>query len=149
MRFELRCALARDAAAISRIAHDSLPERWSPQSFEADLGARGAVGLVAVDQDGAVVGYALGARADRELEIRSLAVARAHRRRGLARRLLGALLESQREAGAEAAVLEVRRSNAAALGLYSAAGFEPRGERRGYYADGETAIVMGVRLCGG
>jgi ribosomal protein S18 acetylase RimI-like enzyme len=43
-------------------------------------------------------------------------------------------------------LLEVRASNRAALGLYAAAGFERRGLRPGYYADGECAVVMGVTL---
>jgi ribosomal-protein-alanine N-acetyltransferase len=145
---ELRRALPADAAAIAEIARDSLPERWSPQAFRAELEARGGVGLVAVDERGRVVAYALAAQAHGEVEIRSLAVAPAWRRRGLARRLLHALLETQREAGASDVLLEVRSSNLAARRLYAASGFEPRGERPRYYADGETAIVMGVRLCG-
>jgi ribosomal-protein-alanine N-acetyltransferase len=43
-------------------------------------------------------------------------------------------------------VLEVRASNTAAQRLYAGAGFERRGKRRGYYADGEDAIVMGRSL---
>ena len=146
MRAELRRALALDATAIAGIAGESLPEHWGADAFRAELEARGGVGFVAVGEGGAVLGYALAARADGEIEIRSLAVASAHRRRGLARRLLAALLESERATGASDAFLEVRRSNAAAQRLYASAGFAPSGERPGYYADGESAIVMAARL---
>jgi [ribosomal protein S18]-alanine N-acetyltransferase len=143
---ELRRARVQDAPAIADIAARALPEGWSAQAFRDALETRGGVGFVALDEAGALVGYALGAHVHGELEIRSLAVAPAHRRRGVARRLLAALLASERANGARDVFLEVRRSNAAALGLYRSAGFAPAGERRAYYADGESAIVMAARL---
>jgi GNAT superfamily N-acetyltransferase len=47
----------------------------------------------------------------------------AHRRQGLARRVLGALLAWERGAGADRAWLQVEADNAAAISLYAAAGF--------------------------
>lgn len=143
---DIRRARSQDAPAIAAIAGEALPERWNAEAFRAELEARGGVGFVAVGQGGELLGYALGARAHGEVEIRSLAVATAYRRRGLARRLLGALLEAEREAGASDAFLEVRSSNSAAQRLYASAGFAPAGERPGYYADGEGAVVMAARL---
>jgi len=146
MGVEVRAALLRDGAAIARVARDSLPERWTSEAFRQELEARGGQGFVAVTESGEVVGYALAARVDREAEIRSFAVVAEYRRAGVGRCLLGALLDAQRAAGVSNVFLEVRASNHAALSLYSDAGFEPRGLRPGYYADGEGAIVMGVRL---
>jgi ribosomal-protein-alanine N-acetyltransferase len=143
---EVRPARALDAAEIAGIAAQSLPERWTADAFRAELESRQGVGFVAVGEDGALQGYALAARTQAEVEIRSLAVAPAHRRAGIARRLLAALLEAVRAGGARGAFLEVRRSNHAAQQLYTTAGFAPCGERPGYYADGETAIVMAARL---
>ena len=40
------------------------------------------------------------------------------------------------------AVLEVRVSNAAAIGLYRSLGFESLGTRRAYYQDGEDALLF-------
>ena len=40
------------------------------------------------------------------------------------------------------AFLEVRATNAAALGLYRKLGFDEEGRRRGYYNDGEDAVLM-------
>jgi ribosomal-protein-alanine N-acetyltransferase len=146
MRVELRAAVPDDGPAIARVARASLPERWVPDAFRQELEARGGLGFVAVSDAGEVVGYALAARVEHEAEIRSLAVAPAHRRSGLGRRLLAALLEAQRAAGVCDVLLEVRASNRAALHLYAGAGFERRGLRPGYYADGEGAVLMGVRL---
>ncbi|HRD28628.1 MAG TPA: GNAT family N-acetyltransferase, partial [Caulobacter sp.] len=44
--------------------------------------------------------------------------------------------------GADSLFLEVSADNAAALALYAAAGFEPAGLRKGYYADGADALVL-------
>ena len=44
------------------------------------------------------------------------------------------------------AFLEVRASNAAACRLYSKMGFEEVGIRKGYYSDGEDALLMEKRL---
>jgi ribosomal-protein-alanine N-acetyltransferase len=40
----------------------------------------------------------------------------------------------------------VRPSNQAALELYRAQGFRPLGRRRGYYQDGEDALILGRDL---
>ena len=45
-------------------------------------------------------------------------------------------------------LLEVRRDNAAAQALYRSRGFEVVAERRGYYDDGEDALVMRCALEG-
>lgn len=49
----------------------------------------------------------------------------AHRRKGLARRILRALLAEARQAGAERAWLQVEADNAPAIALYANEGFEP------------------------
>ena len=47
------------------------------------------------------------------------------------------------------AFLEVRPTNAEALGLYESFGFRVIGRRKGYYFDtGEDALVMEARLSG-
>ena len=65
--------------------------------------------------------------------------------RGLGANALKALISRAESQGAREMFLEVRASNAAAIGLYERAGFNETGQRKGYYpADGsrEDAILM-------
>jgi ribosomal-protein-alanine N-acetyltransferase len=81
-----------------------------------------------------------------ELQITAVAVHPEHRRRGLARQLLEALLLLGREAGAERATLEVAHTNAAAQALYAGLGFKAIAVRRGYYRNGDDALVHWTKL---
>lgn len=74
-----------------------------------------------------------------EVQILEVAVHPSVRRRGLGRALVRAALD--RSPAGEAA-LEVRASNEAAIGLYRGMGFKEVGVRKGYYADGEDAVLM-------
>ena len=71
----------------------------------------------------------------------TLAVAPAHREKGLASRMLMELIDIARAHGVRHLTLEVRESNEAALELYHQFGFEPAGTRKGYYTT-EDAVVM-------
>lgn len=77
-----------------------------------------------------------------EAHITLLAVTPPYRGQGLGRWLLLHLLQGARDRGMERATLEVRASNAPALALYRCLGFKTAGRRRGYYDDGEDALIL-------
>jgi ribosomal-protein-alanine N-acetyltransferase len=78
-----------------------------------------------------------------ELHVLSVATHPSARRRGLARALLAQALAAAREKKMRLVLLEVRRSNQAAIRLYRGFGFRAMGVRPGYYADNrEDAIEM-------
>jgi len=85
-----------------------------------------------------------------EAEILTIAVDPAHRRRGLARRLMEHLFRRLYHDRAEQLFLEVDAGNAAAVTLYRSLRFRQVGERKGYYAHGShpgaTALVMRADL---
>jgi ribosomal-protein-alanine N-acetyltransferase len=84
-----------------------------------------------------------------ELHVTNIAVHPGMRRRGLARRLLGAILEDGRARRLRAVTLEVRPTNDEARTLYESFGFRVVGRRRGYYYDtGEDALIMESDLQG-
>lgn len=91
--------------------------------------------------DGEAVGYLLATMIAGESEILRIAVRKEMRGRGVARALLSRLLEELPEDTAY--FLEVRRSNAAAIALYTAFGFEGYAERKNYYKNpSEDAVLM-------
>ena len=94
-----------------------------------------------------VVGYALFWHVADEVHLLNVAVAPAHRRRGLGRALLEELVRYAREHAAAKIFLEVRVSNTPAIQLYEAFGFERLDVRKRYYADGEDALDM-MRIVG-
>ena len=83
-----------------------------------------------------------------ELHITLVAVAPGRRRHGLGRQVLSALLEEGVRQGARHATLEVADGNQAACAFYKAAGFREAGRRRGYYRNGDDALIQWLRLPG-
>lgn len=78
-----------------------------------------------------------------EAHITILAIAPAHRRQGLGRVLLLALLEEARVQGMTRATLEVRATNEVAIALYESLGFQEAGRRKQYYQNpGEDARIF-------
>jgi ribosomal-protein-alanine N-acetyltransferase len=84
-----------------------------------------------------------------EADLLDIAIAARHQRHGLGRSLLDEMMALARRTGMRRVLLEVRASNAAAIGLYRKAGFADIGLRRDYYpasSGREDAIVMGRNL---
>lgn len=81
-----------------------------------------------------------------ELHVLNIATADAHRRRGHARALLRVALGFAVERKVRLVLLEVRRSNSAAIDLYRTFGFVAMGLRERYYGNSEDAVEMLLRL---
>ena len=84
--------------------------------------------------------------AAKEAELLRIAVDPARRGQGLARTLLTACEAELATAGIRDLHLEVRVSNAAARSLYAGAGWRESGLRKGYYRDGEDAVLYAKPL---
>lgn len=120
------------------------PNPWRRSFFRADLGRQQGLCIVA-DEAGAVQGYAVAWGTD-EVHLANIVVAPESRRRGIARELMAAVLEYARSVGAVSVYLEVRVSNSAARTFYSGLGFVPTFTRKGYYENGEDALIMELEL---
>jgi ribosomal-protein-alanine N-acetyltransferase len=101
------------------------------------------------DRSGRLLAYAFMTMAVGETHILNLAVDPQTRRQGIARFLLEHVLQLARAAHCTIVLLEVRRSNKAAIRLYQGAGFQQIGTRRGYYPgleQREDAFVLALEL---
>ena len=138
------------AAALHAEAFVPFGERaWTRQDMAELLASPGVAGLL-LEVDGADVGIAIYRVAADEAELITIAVRPAHRRRGWARRLLAAVIDHVRSAGARALFLEVAADNPAAQALYQLSGFCTAGSRPAYFQRGEgraaDALVMRLDL---
>jgi ribosomal-protein-alanine N-acetyltransferase len=118
---------------------------WNEDQWQRELAdpARPGVGLW---QGGELLAMACAWLVVDELHITLVAVDPHWRQQGLGRRVLGQLLASGQRRGASRATLEVATGNTAARGLYGALGFDEAGVRRGYYRNGDDALIKWVKL---
>ena len=147
MTWIIREATASDLDPIVEIENSLFLSPWSRQSFESELVRPGGIVLTA-EADRRPIGYAIGWCVADEIHIANLGVHPEWQNRGVGRALLETLLRSCPEAAW--AGLEVRSSNAAAIGLYSKLGFRKSGIRKKYYVEeGEDAVLMEKKLSPG
>lgn len=142
----IRRMTAADIDAVVEIAN-ALPEapHWPRDAYAQAVEPAAAperIALVA-ESAGGVAGFAVVLVLPPEGELESIAVGATVQRRGIARALLHGLVEELASRGVTELRLEVRASNAAALGLYTGMRFVESGRRRGYYAEpAEDAVLM-------
>jgi len=76
-------------------------------------------------------------------EIYNIAVEAAHARSGIGKQLMMAAIDASRQKQAKRVMLEVRKSNVAAINFYIGFNFRISGERKNYYSNPmEDAYVM-------
>ena len=144
MMVELRKLKLRDLGSIEEIERATYPTPWSRSMFAGELAKPSSICLGAVDGErDELVGYLIISRYVDAWHVMNIAVAPAHRRKGIARALMERLFEITARDARRGYTLEVRVSNDAAISLYEALGFRARGIRRGYYTDNrEDALIM-------
>ena len=128
---------------VAEIERQCFSDPWSRRMLSEHLANPCAAALVALDPQGAVLGYAGLLAVLDEGYITNVAVRSERRRRGVASALLAALDRLGEERRLAFLTLEVRASNAAARALYQRCGYAETGCRKQYYAHPrEDAIIM-------
>jgi ribosomal-protein-alanine N-acetyltransferase len=130
-----------DLTTVLVIEESSFSSPWTKASFVHELQSPHSR-LTVAERAGVVVGYICCWHVADEVQILNVAVHPGHRRQGIADFLLRSALAVGRQQGAQSANLEVRRSNLSAIQLYKKFGFREVAVRRGYYADGEDALIL-------
>jgi ribosomal-protein-alanine N-acetyltransferase len=127
----------------------SFPYPWKRRQFEEELHFDHSYNLMAtVDIHGGkkVVGYICCWIVADEIHILNLASHPDFRRQGIATTLLNSLFNFVQDKNITLVTLEVRRFNTPAFQLYKKLGFAVKGIRKGYYPEGEDAVVMELEL---
>ncbi|MDP9361024.1 MAG: ribosomal protein S18-alanine N-acetyltransferase [Acidobacteriota bacterium] len=134
-------AAAEDLAAIHDLEQRCFPAPWRREFFESEICNPGRFNLVA-RRDGGIVGYLFAAWIVDEMHINKVAVDERARRQGIAFALMERCTAFGVEHGVTSIWLEVRQSNRDAQEFYRVLDFEAEYIRKGYYPDGEAAVVM-------
>ncbi len=136
-------------ACLAAIHESAFARPWGAEDFEAFL-IDPAVRLDGLffGRDPDPSGFVLSRRVLDEAEILSVALHRTKRGRGHSRILMTHHLQALGYAGIRTVHLEVEEGNDPALALYGRLGFEPCGNRPGYYArpDGSRASAISMTL---
>ncbi|WP_457555811.1 ribosomal protein S18-alanine N-acetyltransferase [Candidatus Pyrohabitans sp.] len=98
--------------------------------------------FLVAEEAGEVVGYVIARKVNAKGHIIAIAVAPEHRCRGIGRALMLAVEEELRKKGVTELWLEVRVSNTRAVKFYKRLGYVEKGILKGYYADGEDAMLL-------
>ena len=122
--------------AVAEMEKLCFSDPWSVNSITSELNNPLSLWLVAMDED-KLVGYVGWS------DMMNLAVLPDYRRQGVGEGLVKELIEKLQEQKNTCLTLEVRSSNAPAIGLYEKMGFVQVGKRPNYYHNPkEDALIM-------
>ena len=139
---QIKRMTAEHVAQVAELEKQCFSMPWSEKSISSELNNDLALWLVAVDGD-RVVGYVGSQTVHPETDMMNIAVAPDRRREGIAEVLVDVLVTELRRIGSASLTLEVRASNAPAIGLYTKLGFHEAGRRKNYYRDPrEDALIL-------
>jgi ribosomal-protein-alanine N-acetyltransferase len=133
-------ATAVECPAMAHAHAKAFAEKsWREDEFEDLLDGEGIYGFLA--QGAEPHGVILCRVAAGEMEVLTLGVTPAARRRGVASALMAAALPEARALGAAEVFLEVAVDNQGAIALYERLGFREAGLRKAYYDRGAEGLV--------
>lgn len=139
-------AVGSDLAQIVTLEEEFTDARWSARTWAEELVADRALTLVNKDRWGRLLGVATFHWFEDVADLNRVVVHPAHRREGIARRLIAAGMEWAEQVGARRVLLEVEERNSPAIRLYEDLGFMVLARRRNYYGSGLDALVMELPL---
>ncbi len=154
--FSLRRFHPSDLDRVMEINRITLPENYATYFF-LDLHERFPETFIVAEENETIVGYIM-CRIETGLpdfrsfgipkkgHVISIAVLPEHQREGIGMALMKLAMEKMKTYRATECYLEVRISNEPAVNLYKKLGFKPSRTVRGYYADGEDAYIMTIKL---
>lgn len=157
-----RSLATNDIDSVAALEAKLSPEPWSADLFAGELEVHAAARnwIVAYAPNGSssahsavhniaspgeissLVGFAGMMFVEDEGHLMNIAVDSEFQGQGVATQLLRRLTLDAVERGVTNLTLEVRSNNTPALALYRRFGYRPVGVRKGYYVDGQDALIM-------
>jgi len=134
------------ASDVGEVAAIGGTTQMDVSQLEDELGRPWSRLWVAREDEQTVVAFVVSWHVADELHVLNVATREDRRRRGIARALMAGVVEYVRQQRIRHVLLEVRRSNHAAIALYRKLGFFAMGIRARYYGDDEDAVEMVLML---
>lgn len=142
----VRRMTVNDLDAVMSIENQAFSNPWTLEMVKKELTQDWSTIFLAEEHTGAgwqLRGFAIFWLVHDEVHVLNVATDQVHRRRGIGRYVLDAVVAFGRQHRCRLATLEVRRGNEGAIALYKSLGFRAVGMRPNYYADDrEDAVVM-------
>jgi len=136
----IRIATLNDLADILSIEKKVFKHPWSKEQLSWELNSQPAAENYVMIARGNMIGYLFSHVVDDDVQILNIAINIPFQHKGYGEQLLSYFLD---QFNTDSSIhLEVRKSNFPAINLYLKFGFHETGTRKGYYSDGEDAIIM-------
>jgi ribosomal protein S18 acetylase RimI-like enzyme len=142
----IRQARAEDVIAISQLASDLLPERYSSGVFTS-LFERSPYGMLVAENGPDIVGFLIGIIPEEDsARVLMLGVIPEYRRKGVGSELLTAFKAAVDPYHVSSIHLEVMTTNDSAINFYRRNGFEIKERIQHFYVTGEDAFLMKKKI---
>lgn len=130
-----------DVDGIIELYGNSFSDGWNKSQFLSSFAGGNflCIGAFVNQSLAGVVTLTLGLD---DADVESVFTAVEFRRSGVASALIEKTVELVKERGLKKVLLEVRKTNESAKGLYFKHGFKEISQRKKYYPDGEDALVL-------
>ncbi len=142
-RVNIRSANTADIADMLKIERLCFSDPWSEQLFSSAMASPMYEFYAAVTDD-TLAGFLILCKGYDDINVDNIAVHPEQRRHGIARALLTFAQEKYPDVPF---LLEVRESNAPAIGLYESLGYIRVGFRKRYYQNPAEGAVLMTRIC--
>ena len=118
-------------------------EAWTKEMLKIELSGSKNSNTLIIEEHGEILGYFMSRSILTEHHILNMGVTPVRQKEGIGTKLLSSFLNSIKNSSS--IFLEVKKSNFYAIELYKTNGFEVFGERKDYYKDGSSALMMNYR----
>ncbi len=135
----------QDVQMLAETERACFADPWSQEMLQTEMSYSAACGVIA-EEDGQMIGFAYGKIYFEEGELYKIGILPNLRGKGVGKALYKFWEEQIKARGGRTVFLEVRVSNASAIGLYTKEGYKQTRVREHYYADGEACFEMKKEL---
>jgi ribosomal-protein-alanine N-acetyltransferase len=135
-----------DVKSLVAIEAECFDIPWEEHLIVSDLNEPSSSVYLKAIVNGTIVGYGVLGRVRGSSHLMNLAVLPEYRQHGIALQLMAGFNEISLEWDCRRMSLEVRSSNTIARNFYASLGFVYSSRVKGYYADGEDALILVARI---